>query len=639
MAADMMKRIFFYSLITLLICGFFPAPNLSSKNMSDEEQLLWVGTGAFNDRFYDIAEKQFYQFIKDYPNHGKLYEVCFLLGKTLLIKGNLKEAKVILSRVINESKNFDYIDYAFFGLAEIEMKLGNAEESKKLLLTIIRKFPKFEWIDYSYYLLGHLDFQSSKLTQAESSFKRVSQSAKNNELIQSSFFWLGVLYFKRGDYEAATSYFQKICDDPKSIPQEYLKYALFWLCESHLRLGKFNDAKLNCTTFDKRFKNDSLIPEVYWRLAFSEYRLGNIKDSIEILRSFKDQFKGSQLNLFTHFLLAEMFLIQGDYPSSIKESDFILNKSKQGNIFEGPSFLVLYWNYLQLGDAEGANRIFQRLQKLDHFEDERIFIQWLNAEMIFSQGRISDSLPYYFNIINTKLREKALFRIGKGYFFENKFREAVTNLDILFLEFPNSKYVEEWLFMKGECLNKLGNLDQALETYDLIVRQNRKNLWHLFALTQMGNIYFFRNQPDKAENQFKKITDDYPNHPLFYDAVYQLGNLYLKKKNVAEAIHYYSMVLKGNALDLFGEAYFGLGEIFYQQGRYEKAFTSFEMATRYLREGSLWFFLTQLEIGNLQRKWGKYAEARKSYTVILNQSNDEEMKKAAKELLNRLESY
>jgi TolA-binding protein len=634
----MTKRIFFYSLFALLICGIFPALNVSSKNMTDEEQLIWVGVGAFNDGFYDIAEKQFSQFIKDYPNHGKLYEVCFLFARTLLIKDNLREAKVLFSKVINESKNFEYIDYVLFWLAEIEMKLGNGEESRRLLHTIIRKFPKFEWIDYSYYLLGHLDFQSNKLTDAESSFKKVSQLSKNNELIRSSFFWLGVLCFKKIDHEAATIYFQKIWEDPKFIPQEYLKYALFWLAESHLRLGKFNDAKLNYRTFEQRFKNDFLIPEVYWRLGFCEYRLGNTKDSIQIFQSYNDQFKDSQLNLFTHFLLAEMFLIHGDYSPSVKQLDFILSKLKHGNIFEGPSLLVLYWNYLHLGDAEAANRIFQRLQKLDHFEDEKIFIQWLNAEMIFSEGRISDSLPYYFNIINTKFREKALFQIGKGYFFENKFREAITNLDILFLEFPNSKNVEEWIFMKGECLNNLGNLDQALETYTLIVREKRKNFWHLFALTQMGNIYFSRNDHDKAENEFKKITDDYPNHPLFYNAAFQLGNSYLKQRNIAEAMHYYSMILKGNVLELFGEAYFGLGEIFYQQGRYEKAFTCFELAARHLREGSLWFFLTQLEIGNLQRKWGKYEDARKSYTAILHHSNDEEMKKAAKELLNHIES-
>jgi tetratricopeptide (TPR) repeat protein len=289
---------------------------------------------------------------------------------------------------------------------------------------------------------------------------------------------------------------------------------------------------------------------------------------------------------------------------------------------------------------EGANKALQRLQKLNHFDDEKTFVQWLNAELVFSEGKISDSLPYYFNILNTRFREKALYQIARGYFFENKFREAITNSDILLLEFPNSIYAEECLFIKGEGLNKLRDFDHALDTYDLIVKQNKNNPWQLFALTQMGNIYLSRNEKNKAENAFKKILDHFPNdHPLFYNAALQLGNLNFKKNNITQAIYYYSMVLKGNILELFGEAHFSLGEIFYQQGKYEKAYTNFETAIGYLKETSLWFFLSQLEIGNLQRKWGKYEEAKKAYTIILDHSKDEEMKKAAKTLLNHLGSH
>jgi tetratricopeptide (TPR) repeat protein len=332
-----------------------------------------------------------------------------------------------------------------------------------------------------------------------------------------------------------------------------------------------------------------------------------------------------------------MFLANGDHISSIKELNLILNPSQE-NSWGGVSLLALYWNYIQLGDMEGANRIFQRLQKLNHFEDEKIFVQWLNAEMLYAGGEILESLPYYFNILNTRFREKALFQIGKGYFFENKFREAVTNLDILLLEFPNSKYLEEGLFFKGECLVGLGNLDQALGTYSLIVRQNRTNSWHLFAFTQIGCIYAFQNEQDKAENAFKKVMENFPNHPLFYMAALQLGNLACSRNNIVEALRYYSIVLKGNILELLGEAYFGLGEIFYQQGKYEKALNSFEAAIQYLKETSSWFFLTHLEIGNLKRRGGKYEEAKKSYQIILDQSKDEDMKKAALELLNRMES-
>jgi TolA-binding protein len=632
----MKKEIALFFIVIFFIFGFLPIRETHSKALTEEEQLIWVGTGAFKDGFYDIAEKQFSNFVRTYPKHDKVFDVYYLLGRTLLIKGKLKEAKTVFSKIINEGRNFESMDYTLLGMAQLEMRLGNQEEAVRPLLSIIRKFPKFEEIDYCYYLLGLLELGSNQWSAAESNFKKISQDSKNNELIRSSSFWLGVLSFRQKQYETAAGYFQNLWENPKSVPTEYLKDSLFWLGESQLKLGRIDEAKHHYQTFYDRFKNDPLASEVFWRMGLCEYQLGNIQQSIDTFQLFKNQFKESPLLLYTHYLLGKLFMINGDHLSSIKELNLILNSSQE-NSWGGVSLVALYWDYIQLGEPEGANRIFQRLQKLNHFEDEKIFIQWLNAEMFYTGGEISESLPYYFNILNTRFREKALFQIGKGYFFENKFREAITNLDILLLEFPSSKYLEEGLFIKGECLVKLGNLQEALETYSLILRQNKIDFWRLLALTEAGSIYSFRNEEEKAENVYKNVMEGFPNHPLFYHAALQLGNLNFNKKNIVEAVHYYSIVLKGNILELLGETYFDLGEIFYQQGKYEKALNSFETAMQYLKETSAWFFLAHLEIGNLQRQGGKYEEAKKSYLIIVDQSKDEEMKKAARELLNRME--
>jgi TolA-binding protein len=618
--------------------SFFFTPEIHSKNMSEDKQLIWVGASAFKDGFYDIAEKQFSYFINIYPKHDKVFEIYYLLGRTLLIRGKLKEAKAIFSKILNEAKNFENMDYALLRMAEVEIRLDNREEAERHLLSVIKRFPKFEQIDYSYYLLGLLELGANQLSAAESTFKKVSQSSKNNDLIRSSIFWLGLLSFRQKQYETAAGYFQSLWENPASVPAEYVKDTLFWLGETKLKLGRVTEAQSHYKTFSERFKNDRLLPEATWRIGFCEYQLGNIKNAIETFQTFKNQFKDSPLLLYTYYLLGKMFLMNGDHLSSIKELNLILNVS-QGNLWGGASLLMLYWNYIQLGETEGANRTFQRLQKLNQFEEEKIFIQWLNAETFFAEGEILESLPYYFNILNSKFREKSLFQIGKGYFFKNKFRESITNLDILLLEFPNSQYGEEGLLIKGECLAKLGNLDQALETYHLIVQQKKNNIWQLFAFTQMGSVYAFKNELGKAENAYKRVMEDFPYHPLFYHAALQLGNLNFNNKNIIEAIHYYSIVLKGNILELFGEAYFGLGEVFYQQEKYEKALHSFETAMQYLKETSAWFFLTHLEIGNLKRRLGKYEEAKKSYLVVLDQSKDEEIKKAARELLNRMESH
>ena len=333
----MKNKIIFYLILIILILEIYSLENAHSRTPTEEEQLILVGTGSFNDGFYDIAEKEFEIFVKDYPNHGRIYEICYLLGKTLFIKGKIKEARAFFLKIINENNNFEYIDYALFWAAEAEIKLGNEEDAKKVLLSIIKRFPKFAWINYCYYLLGHLELKSNNLTQAESYFKRSSLLLNNNELIRSSIFWLGILSYKQNNFEAAVAYLQTILKDPKFVPHEYLRYVLFWLSEAQLKLDKFNDARLLYKTFSERFENDSLIPEVYWKLGFCEYRLGNSNNSIEIFQSFKNQFKDPQLTLFTYYLLGEIFLINGDYPSSIKEFTSIISKP-QGNALLGGRF-------------------------------------------------------------------------------------------------------------------------------------------------------------------------------------------------------------------------------------------------------------------------------------------------------------
>lgn len=630
------KPLLFTVFLIILLTGIANENPAFSRTLSEDEKLIWVGTGAHNDGFYDIAEKQFSQFLRDYPDHAKIYDVSYLLGKTLYHQGKLKEARFWFLKIVNEHKAFDYMEYVLFWLGDIELSLGNHEGARRYYLSLRTRFPKFEGLGQVHYHLGLIEMVSNRPAQAESYLKRVFLTSKSQELLQATHFWLGFLCFKQNRLDEAMEYFKKVLSGLKSTSFPYLKYALFWLGDTYLKQKNFDEAKKTYQTLQERFKGDTLSSEVLWKIGFCDYRIGQLKEANEAFQSFLSQAKESPLVPLTHYLRSQIFLQNYDYPASIKELQQVLTRSKETPIW-GVAFVSLFWNLFQQNDLSGAQKTLQRLMKLNAFDDEKAILQWFNGELSFTGGNLTDALPYYFNVLNTTYREKALFRIGKIYFFENKFREAITNIDILLLEYPNSPYTEESLFIKGECYAQLGIWNQALEVFDLLSKKEKNPLWRILALTQTGNIYLFLKEHWAAERAFKKLVEDFPNHPLAIHAAFQLGKLFFKQNNIIEAIHYYSMILKWDRLEWLGGTYFSLGEIFYQQGKYDKAFKSFEMALKYLQEGSPWFFLAHLEIGNLQKKSGKYEEARRSYLTIVNQTKDEDLKRAATELLRLME--
>jgi hypothetical protein len=50
----MKRKIAFCLFVSLFVWGFFLTPESHSRSLNEDEQLMWVGTGAFKDGFYDI---------------------------------------------------------------------------------------------------------------------------------------------------------------------------------------------------------------------------------------------------------------------------------------------------------------------------------------------------------------------------------------------------------------------------------------------------------------------------------------------------------------------------------------------------------------------------------------------------------
>lgn len=626
---------FLILLVALLSCGLWARPLVEGRSSVQGDALLRVGTGALNDGFYDVAEKQFQIFQQEYPTHERIWDVTYLLGRTLFLQGKFREAKAQFSKILTSNKAFEQTDFVLFWNAVTATKLDDPDSARRYLTDLVRRFPRFEWVDYAHYLLGLIELERENLSAAESSLRSIAQLSPTKELTYAASFWLGLLAYRRGDYATAAGYLRPLADIPIPALQEKGKQALFWLAESEVKLKQFKEARLHYKAYAERFKGDPLSVDALWRSAFCAYRLGDLKESRETLESISVRHKTWRGSPYVHYLLALLHLDEGDFSSSLKELPLALGKPS--NSLWGAALLCLYWNCLHLGAMEEADKAFERLLKIAD-EDEKLQAQWLNAEITFLEGRIADALPYYFSLVNSRFREMALHQIGKGYFLQNHPRDALTNLDILFLEFPASKYFEEDLLIKGEALWSSGNYDDAIKALHALVQRNKRDFWSLLGSLQLGSLYLAKNDEKRAETIFQGVLERAKDHPFAGYAFFQLGNIAFRRKRMAEALNYYAEAMKRKPPHLMGEIYLRMAEAFYEEGMFEKALLHFQKAVEDLPEGSSSFFLAHLEIGSLQKRKGEREEARKAFRVVSERSKDGVLVNAARELLRSVES-
>jgi len=626
------------SLVILLVC--FHSPNqwtIASTSSTSQEKLLTIAIGAFNDKLYSFAEKQFEEYLESYPHSPNIDQVYYLLGRTYYLQGKLFNAKEVFHKVVHEFPSFGQMGNALFWLGRTCLELGNKEEAVKYYRKVVFRHHENEHLGDACFDLGHIYVERKRFVEAEYYLQELmSRPITGDTLIQAQY-WLGLIFYTQGRYSEAQDQLEKLVRNPASSRKPFFREALFLLAESRLRLNHYEKARQAYVTFTRLFANDTLSPDALHGLGWAQYQSGDAQGAIQTYLQFKKRFPDSKLFPEVRFHLGRIFLQQEDYAKALEEFKGVVQDFPQNPVF-GQSLLYMGWCYLNLGQFEEAAKTSHKILKLPAHAQEKSLSQLLLGEVYFHENRCSEALPYYFNLINIpEYRENALFKMAKCYFYEGKFKEALTNIEILTLEYPDFKNMEELLFIKGEASSKLEDFDQAIHCYQQIIKANETGKWTAHALFNLGKIYMLRRDMEKVKEVFHRIIEEFPSIPLSPIAAFRLGTIYFNGGNSVKALEAFTLALDADDKRVLAESYFRRGEIYFKQANYSKAMENFKAVRGNFKGQTPWYELAQFEVGNIHRQLGKITEAKAAYKKVLEDSKDPELRGITQKLLDELE--
>ncbi len=607
---------------------------LSPGETPSERQMLAVGVGAYRDKLYPLAETQLLEFLERYPQSQFRLDMTYLLGRIYFLQGKFRKARDTFLSLINDGKvNLVNQKNGLFWLAESCAQLDRWEEAKAYYLEFLGKTSESPFLEKTLFVLGLLSFREKALTEAEAYFSRAVMAYPNGEYTSQVQYYRGLVYGRWGNYHRAVQLLREAISASPRLPASLRKDALFQLAENRLKLGQFRLALPYYLEFYRTYPQDSRAPFALYGAGWCQLNTGQAGAALESFQKLIRDFPKSDPSSHALYRVGEIRLEQGNYEQAKRAFDEVAKESADTELLV-PALINLGWCYLNLGDFDEMTRVAHRLLKLPSGQVSKTLPQLLLGEAHFQRGQYKDALPYFFNLLNTpSQRENALYKISRCYFYEGKYKDAIINVEILSLEYPDSEHLQECLYLGGQAAYRLGDIEKAIDSFSGILKRQQQDSWTVAALHELGKVYYERKDLKKAKSLFARIVHEVPDAPTAISASYYLGIIHYKEKDTAKALEYLKAALTSSNGAIQAEAHYRMGKIYLHKRAYFLSLHHFQTIVDILADQRGWVELALFEIGNIRLAQGESTKAEKAFQKVLEVSKDGDLRELSEKMM------
>jgi len=623
----------------ILVWGTLVAlEGLSPGETPPEDQMVAIAVEAYGDKLYPLAESQIVAFLQRFPQSSRRLNMIYLLGRTYFLQGKFSKARETFLGLINDD-DVDLVDQAngLFWLAESCAQLDRWEEAKAYYIEFVGKTSDSPFLEKSLFALGLICLKDNALAEAEGYFSKAVTAYPYGQYVSQERHYLGLIYSRSRNYHRAVQFLRKAISVPSALPTDLRKDALFQLAENRLRLGQFQLALPYYMAFYSTYPEDSRAPLSLYGAGGCQLETGQREAALGSFQKLIKQYPKSDPYHRALCRIGKIHLEKSDYQKAREAFSQVAKESADSELLV-QALVNLGWCYLNIGDFDEMTRVAHRLLKLQSGQIRRTLPQLLLGEAHFQRGQYKDALPYFFNLLNTpSQRENALYRISRCYFYEGEYKDAITNVEILSLEYPDSDHLEDCLYLKGQAAYHLGDTEKAIASFVEILDKERRDRWTVAALYELGKIYYERKDLERAKDLFARIVDTAPEEETSILASYYLGIICFKEKNSSEALRHLNDALESNNRAIRAECHYRIGEIYVQEEVYYLSLHHFQTIVDKLNDQKGWVELALFEIGNIRLAQGESAEAEKAFQRVLDESKDPDLREASKKILAPIE--
>ena len=577
-------------------------PTSTKKNSA----FVDVADYYFENRKFAYADK-WYDKVNEISLSKKEQEKFnFNRGYTAFVSKNYNEAKKHLSRVENSQEygsqakyyigfmayegddytkanayfeqvgdNEKYKEKLSYYQADLNFKLGKFDKAITLAKEQLEKSNDKSEVSELNKIVGESYFNLEKYAEAISYLN--NYEGKKGKWNNTDYYQLGYAHYKQKDFEKAISEFNKIIDGNNSVAQN----AYYHLGESYVNLNKKQEA-LNAFRNASQMDFDLKIQEDAWlNYAKISYKIGNPYQSVpQVLASYLDKYPDTNYKEELETLLIDSYITSKNYKEAL-----VLLKGKKSFENKVAYQKVTYYRGIELFNESNyveAEKLFDA--SLGESQDIKYTARatFWKAETDYNLTNYDDALIGFkqfqqqTNASQTPEYKNLGYNLAYTYFKKKDYVQAILYFKSFVSNNKDNKIRLNDAYLRlADSYFVTSNYENAIAMYNEALNVNKIEMDYAFFQKAMSSGYM--GNTDQKISELETFISNYPNSKLRDDAMYTLGNAYVKSGNTDKGLALYnSLIIEYSESPFISKALLSQGLVFYNKNENEKALTKFK---------------------------------------------------------------
>lgn len=352
---------------------------------------------------------------------------------------------------------------------------------------------------------------------------------------------------------------QKLAENPKSVAVHE------WLGTALVRSGEEEQGKQYWEDIIA-MKPDNL--ENYKLVATLYYRNGMIDEAVATYQNAREIAGDKSLYALD---MARIYEFQMNYSEAIDEYLKHLSGNKK-------RFNYISSKIIKLCEKEGIWAVaIAKIQEELAQSPKYYELHNLLGDIYLRSGKPELGLEQYLLFVEKSNSKdgRSLFQYAQRCEDEGEFAVAVSAYNALIERVPASPFRDKSILQKGSALTSLARYDEALQTYQTFVDEEKSKRSHYVADAYLGigDIYLYHlKQPGKALEAYDKLTK-FPGKRDRFTVYFRIADVFFVQDKFDQAKEQYQKIQKmasGNSL-VDEEAYYKLANLELLQGNLDTA--------------------------------------------------------------------